>query len=110
MRTPATGLENIFMKLIIDAEVKNPFDPSDCTWTDDCYALHEPTGCVFEMDTDGDIYLVGTRGTMPTLRDLVLAAHAAQIFMENVPYVVPHKPRRKPRKKPPGPFTFDWVM
>jgi hypothetical protein len=100
------------VKLIIHADVKQPFNPSDCKWTDDCCALHEPTGCVFDMDPDGDVYLVRTEGSLPTLRDVVLAARAAQIFMEEVPIgVVPDKPSEnvKPSRKT-RPVVFDWVM
>lgn len=97
------------MKLIIHADVKQPFDPSECKWTDDCYALHEPTGCVFDMDTDGDLYLVRTQGPPPSFREVVLAARAAEIFMENVGIIVPPDTPHKPSRKP-GPFTFDWVM
>ena len=93
------------MKLVIDADVKQPFDPSECKWTEDSCALHEPTGCVFDMDTGGNLYLVRLKGSMPTLRDVILAAKAAQTFMEEVPLLAPDKPGKKTRS-----LVFDWVM
>jgi hypothetical protein len=93
------------MKLIINAEVKRSFDPSECKRTADCAVLHQPTGCVFALDDDGEMYLARIEGQMPSLRDVVLAARAAEIFMDEVPLIEP----AKPQKKAP-PIVFHRVM
>ena len=93
------------MKLIINADVKRPFDPSECKRTADCAVLHQPTGCVFALDDDGEMYLARMEGTMPSLRDVVLAARAVEIFMDEVPMIEPAKPQKKAH-----PLVFHRVM
>ncbi len=71
------------IKIIIQADVKANYVASDWEFTADEKLHHKPSGCVFQSQ-EGAMYLARIeRGRMPDLREIVCAAHGAQMFLED---------------------------